>query len=228
MYFGEVGKRYELTLTLKKEYSFKTYFGYREQETYIYTMEDENGNVFVWKTTSIIGMDTTDKNGRWAFDGVYKNDTFKCKATVKEHSEYKGTEQTVLNRVKVLRIDHVPTKAELDFIKRQEQLASLKDGDKVKEMPYRQYKAYYSDCETVAGSYREATPEEYMHTNVFATIEVIIRDGRLKKSGVRGEHFHSYQIEVDGVYHFYRAVSEENAIKRARKDYPEAKTIKRR
>ena len=224
MYFGEIGKRYELNLTLKREYSFVSHYGYREQENYIYTMEDENGNVFVWKTTSVIGMDDVDKKGNWTFNGVHKNDSFKCKATVKDHSEYKGTKQTVLTRVKVLSIDHVPTKEELDEIKRAEQLKSLKEGDVTWQMPYKQYKEHYSDCETLAGSYLEA---DHTVQRWYPEITVIIRAGRLVNSGVRFKTYKGYEFtwtDEDGKEWktCYRAVSEENAEKRFKKEHPEA------
>lgn len=75
-------------------------------------------------------------------------------------------------------------------------------------MPYRQYKTSYSDCETVHGSYNSSSK----------TIEVNVPDERMKPSGVRGEHFHGYQlwlIDEKGEYGYctYRAVSNENAMK---------------
>ena len=77
-----------------------------------------------------------------------------------------------------------------------------------KRMRYAQYKKHYADCETVPGSYNAADK----------TIEVLLPEGRVKPSGVRGEHFHNYQcwfIDHDGKkkYLSYRAVSYENALK---------------
>ena len=76
-------------------------------------------------------------------------------------------------------------------------------------MPYRQYKQHYADCQTVKGSYNTYNK----------TIKVIIPDGRMKKSGVRGERFHGYILyfidkKDNKVYRCsYRAVSKENAMK---------------
>ena len=107
------------------------------------------------------------------------------------------------------------TKAERNAERAEEQKASLRSEDFIWEMPYKQYKKHYADCETLAGSYR--APEYGV-----ATIKVIIREGRLKASGVRGRHFGGYQlINAKGVHVVYRAVSEENAIRRAEKDYPD-------
>lgn len=76
-------------------------------------------------------------------------------------------------------------------------------------MKYSQYKRHYSDCKTVSDSYDK----------VSKTIDVIVPDGRLKPSGVRGESFHGYQLWFEDssgkqCYYTYRAVSLENAKNR--------------
>lgn len=84
-----------------------------------------------------------------------------------------------------------------------------------KRMPYRQYKMHYADCETIKGSYDPITK----------SIMVLIPDGRMKKSGVRGEHFCCYEIwgtEIDSGRRFYttvKAVCFENALKRLKKNW---------
>ncbi len=76
------------------------------------------------------------------------------------------------------------------------------------KMFYRDYKKHYSDCETVPGSYNKANK----------SIEVIVPDGRMKKSGVRGETFK--HLWFDGtdekgktIRVCIKAVSVDNAIK---------------
>ena len=80
-------------------------------------------------------------------------------------------------------------------------------------MLYRRYKESFSDCETVPGSYDKATK----------SILVIIPDGRMKKSGTRGQ---SYKyMEFHGVENAtgrkvrctIKATCRENAIKRLSK-----------
>lgn len=78
----------------------------------------------------------------------------------------------------------------------------------IMKMPYRQYKKHYSDCKTVTGTYDD----------VYKTIEVVVPDERIKKSGVRGKCFSGYHlwfINAAGEKHYcvYRAVSKENAMK---------------
>ena len=61
-----------------------------------------------------------------------------------------------------------------------------------------------------------------MHTA--PTIKVIIRKGRLKNSGVRGEKFSRYAfILEDGTRRVFRAICYDNAEKRLRKEYPNMK-----
>lgn len=62
---------------------YETQFGYVR----IYKFYDENGNIFVWKTTS--GFNTEDFT------------TITVKGTIKEHNEYRSEKQTVLTRCKV-------------------------------------------------------------------------------------------------------------------------------
>ena len=107
------------------------------------------------------------------------------------------------------------------------QLDSIGENDLVWTMPYRQYKAHYSDCETIIDSYTEYV-NDYGHHYEYApaTIKVIIRDGRLKNSGVRGKHFSNYWIEftLNGDHthcESFRAVSAENAIEQAKKLHPD-------
>ena len=219
-YVGEIGKRITFNALLVGKYEFTKTFGWQTQYITIYTFKDAEDNILVWKTTGILGIESTNERGDMTFEGVNKGDTVTCKATVKEHSEYKGTPQTVLTRVKAVSIDHapeMPTKEELEAQKAKEQRESLKGKDFIWEMPYKQFKEHYSDCETVAGSFKR--------DEVCSTIEVIIREGRLIPSGVRNKHFSGYEFKAeDGGLVCYRAVSEENARKQLLKDYPQAQS----
>lgn len=81
-------------------------------------------------------------------------------------------------------------------------------------MPYRKYKGSYADCETVRGSYDAGAK----------TVLVLIPEGRMKPSGVRGKRFLTIWLHVgdDAEHAFkqgFRAVSTANAIKQAVKQY---------
>lgn len=216
-YLGTIGERITAQVTLKGIYEYDAHFAYTTTTHYIYNMQDADGNVIVWKSTTIMGFETNDKNGDWWYS-IKKGDVIEITGRVKEHSEYKGTKQTVIQRAKVKLIEKAVTKEEIIESKRREQLASIKDGDEILYMPYRQYKEHYADCETLADSYNVAENNTIYGV---ATIGVIVRDGRLKASGVRGKHYSGYRLENDkGEQVTYRAVSEENALKRANKEFP--------
>ena len=229
--------RITLEATMKNIYKFEApAFGYGYETRYIYTMESE-GKTYVWKTTSFLservevqkgqGMEYEEKTGKWfAYKPINKDDVIRITATVKGETEYKGQPQTELSRVKLVEriYDSSIERIQKKENRKAEQLASLKGEDFIWEMPYRQYKKHYSDCETVIDSFDD-------HDGRWgATIKVIIREGRLKNSGVRGQHFSGYEfffIDTDGkkARVCYRAVSEDNAMKHLYKDFPEAQDV---
>ena len=249
-YIGNIGDKVEIEVTIKGIYTFTTQFGWEYKTNYIYNMEDADGNVLVWKTQKNLGIELSheiaEKVG-YAFKGqtewhyefhgknwkeeprfkiheVSKGDIITIKGTVKAHDTYKGTEQTVLTRCKVTGVTFFAlTKEEWMEQKREEQFHSLEEGDFVWKMPYRQYKEAYADCETIVGSCNNDNPQR------ICTIEVIIRNGRLKASGVRGEHFHGFDFSFDfegkKTSSVFRAVSEENARKQLAKAFKGAENI---
>lgn len=82
------------------------------------------------------------------------------------------------------------------------------NSEKRCRMRYSQYKKHYSDCATVPGSYDKD----------LKTIEVLVPEGRMKPSGVRGERFRHYEMfarDSSGqIYRgVYRAITEDNAVK---------------
>lgn len=214
-HIGKVGERITVEVTLVNEYEYTSFaFSYSGTTNYIYTMEDQNGNVIVWKTTSMMSIALNDDENQWYFP--HKGDRLRITGRIKEHSEYKGTAQTVLTRCKYEVLERTLTEEELEEQEAQKQRESLTEGDRIWRMPYKQYKEHYSDCETIKGSYE-------FDDRKGSSIEVIIRAGRLKNSGVRGHHFSGFQFRTDdGKLVCYRAISEENARKQMKKDYPES------
>lgn len=211
---------------------------WKNERHYIHTFTAEDGAVYVWKTTNALVMEVpfTGKPGYHNFEdrrgnpidfvSVNKGDEITITATVKGVSEYKGQAQTELTRVKVTdRSFRAETEAERvarikreQAAKREEQLATISDGDRIVTMSYARFKEHYADCETVEGSFfRDSKTGN-------TKIDVIIRAGRMKKSGVRGEHFAGYEIEWfengEKCFSSFRAVNEDNALKQARKFAP--------
>lgn len=187
--------RVDMRVKLVGEYQYdrQKYAGYGYETVNIYKMADDNGNIYVWKTTSWLVFND---------EPINRGSVIVIAATVKGESEYNGEKQTEINRVKVKEVIEMgksweqiqAEREQAREAKRAEQLASLKGEDFVWTMPYKQYKERYADCETVIDSFvRPRFGGCY--------IDVIIREGRLKASGVRGKHFHSYRLvweEEDG------------------------------
>lgn len=228
-YLGTVGQKISKEVVLIGDYEFTSYFvSWNPTTAHIYTMKDDEGNILVWKTSSWMHCKTGTRTNHCGesedvFVAIQKGDRIRVTGTIKELSVYRNEEQTVLQRVKVELLEHHLSKEEVLEQKKQEQLSTIKDGDLVWTMPYKQYKEHYSDCETLAGSYDDHAEEaSQRRTFIPATIDVIIREGRLKNSGVRGEHFSGYQLtNQKGQTIVYRAVSDDNALKRAMKEFPD-------
>jgi hypothetical protein len=82
---GNIKDKLELELTVKSLYTLPDY-GYGE--SLLITFADSLGNVYLWKSSTMPDLE--------------KGQAVKLKGTVKEHSEYKGTKQTVLTRCKFI------------------------------------------------------------------------------------------------------------------------------
>lgn len=234
-YIGIVGQKITGEVTYKNRYEYTTYYTYYGETHNIFKFEDENGNCIVWNTTGWLkDKKFVDENGMCK--QIFPGSKIQVTATVKEHSEYKGTKQTVISRPRFKLIELAKSLDEIQREKkatqeqmRKEQLESIKGKDFIWEMPYQQYKEHYSDCETVIGSY-DGKIDNQGYQCGRPTIKVIIREGRLKASGVRGEHFKSFifmsnELEpISGKPYrtAIRAISEENALKQLAK-HPETK-----
>lgn len=226
-YIGEIDKRLTVKAVYKKSFEYVDYkFSYYGTTHFIHTFEDAEGNVIVWKSTNTVfeindGKENPNRKGDT--EVITKGSTVELTGTVKDHSTYKDTEQTVVTRCKFKMIERAKTADEIRQEKAEAQKASIGENDLVWEMPYRQYKEHYSDCETIIGSY-DSHEDSRGNCTSAPTIKVIIREGRLKNSGVRGEHFYGFRFAPSadsegGVT--YRAVCEENARKRFLKDHPD-------
>lgn len=229
-YIGTVGSKISLEVTYKKYFSYQTHYTYYGETHNVFILEDENGNCIVWNTTGWIeDKKFVDEHGMCKM--IWKGSKLLLTATVKEHSEYKGTKQTVISRPRFKLVELAKSHEEIQREKeaeqerkRKEQYDSIKGHDEVWEMPYKQYKEHYSDCETIIDSY---DPRVDSRGNPIGhpTIKVIIREGRLKKSGVRGQRYKGFEFTTDtGSTVCYRAISEETARKRMKKEYPNRNT----
>ena len=123
-YYGNVGDKFELTLTFEKMFGFETQFGYQ----YIILFHDEENHLFKWSTSNgmykinLKGVKGKEIDERAVFDGAYKEyeigHKYLIKGTIKNHEEYRGAKQTVITRCKV--VD--------DFIERNIEVITNKAG----------------------------------------------------------------------------------------------------
>lgn len=79
-YQGKIGERIERNVLVVRNYKFESNYGISK----IMTFEDDQGNVYVWTTTA---KDWSEGTRHY------------IRGTVKSHSRFKNTKQTVLNRV---------------------------------------------------------------------------------------------------------------------------------
>ena len=223
-YIGEIGKRLTVTVTYKHRFEYTDYkFSYYGTTHFTHIFEDADGNTIVWKSTKMVeyindGSENPKRKGDLEF--VTKGSTVELTGSVKEHSTYKDTEQTVVTRCKFKLVERGKTEDEIRQEKVDAQKATLTDKDFIWEMPYRQYKEHYSDCETVIGSFDRHEDSRGIPQRD-PTIKVIIREGRLKNSGVRGQRFSYFTFEKNNRKRTYRAVCEENARKQLKKEFPD-------
>ncbi len=90
-YQGQVGDRLEIKVaSVKCITSWTSCFdGYHETTTYVWKITDVNGNIFTWKTSSVLNEDKPPVS---------------IKGTVKGHTEFRTVKQTELTRCKVQRV----------------------------------------------------------------------------------------------------------------------------
>lgn len=99
-FIAQPKKRLDMVLTLVNDYEYEgtRYSYYDTARCHIYTFRDSEGNCVIWKTKNIILHDWEDEDGHFHTDVAEIGDKVTMKATVKEHSEFRGVRQTVINR----------------------------------------------------------------------------------------------------------------------------------
>lgn len=129
-YYGNVGDKFELTLTFDKMFGFETQYGY----SYILLFHDEENHVYKWSTSN------GDYKVEYAKDvenlaygsGIEYCDyeighKYLIKGSIKGHDEYKGCKQTVITRCKVLN-DFINREVDIHENMRGENVAKIVDA----------------------------------------------------------------------------------------------------
>ena len=97
-YFGNVGDKFQKELIFDKIFGYETMYGY----SYIILFHDEENHVFKWSTGKGTYQCWHKTSGRNAYLESEVGRKYLIKGSIKEHSEYNGTKQTVITRCKVL------------------------------------------------------------------------------------------------------------------------------
>lgn len=91
-HFGAVGERVrKMDLRFEGEYVFETYYGW---QALVFLRTVEGDNAVVWKTSSVL-------TARGDGTEIKKGESFVASFTIKSHGEYKGEQQTTVQRLKV-------------------------------------------------------------------------------------------------------------------------------
>ena len=199
-----------------KHGSFNSQFGY----TNVYTFEDSDGKVYVWKTGS----------------ELYYNDQelgigsiLKIQANENGEREYRGVMQTKLTRVKVVKvIDRAPTwydlkkeriedKKKSELSKKQNMLKSISKDDVIWEMPYSIYKSKYEGYEVIPGSFKRYNDSTRWSSGT-STICVVIRDNNFGNT----RKYNNYTVRSSsGKELTYRSENKYQALNFVEENFPE-------
>lgn len=95
-YVGNVGDKFNLTLTYIKTISYETQYGVG----HFHFFRDEQGNIFKWSTNSIMNYIVEQTNGCTPIYSLDIGATVKVSGRIKAHDEYRGEKQTVITRCK--------------------------------------------------------------------------------------------------------------------------------
>ena len=202
--------RINITVKYIKSLTFAPYCMYGEPQNFYIFHGVENNKVYTWKTTTTLTYND---------EQIERNSVIEITATVKGERTYKGEQQTMLTRVKVNEVlEQGMTKEEWLELKRNQQLEeAVASGAFLYETKYSAYKEHYADCETLINSFNECT----------RTVVIIVPEGRMKASGVRGRKFASYLFYTTDKKHCRckYAVSSENALKQLAREIKKDSTL---
>ena len=83
-FYGDIGQRYTLTLTVMAISEFKNTGGFGPEVKQVLKFKDGDNNVFTWFPSKYVSAEI--------------GDVYQVKATVKKHDEWRGRKQTLLTR----------------------------------------------------------------------------------------------------------------------------------
>ena len=128
-YFGNVGDKFELTLTFDKSFGFEGAYGF----TYIHLFHDDENHVFAWSSSNGNYKIEYAKNVTWGGIEYVEYEVghkYLIKGSIKDHREYRNVKQTVITRCKVLD-DFIERKVEVKENLKGEKCARIVDDEEI-------------------------------------------------------------------------------------------------
>ena len=128
-YYGNVGDKFELTLTFDKSFGFEGAYGF----TYIHLFHDDENHVFAWSSSNGNYKVEYAKNVTWGGIEYVEYEVghkYLIKGSIKDHREYRNVKQTVITRCKVLD-DFIERKVEVKENLKGEKCARIVDDEEV-------------------------------------------------------------------------------------------------
>ena len=145
--------RKELIFLDEITYYAESHSYYDDGLRHIYKFLDEDDNVYVWKTTKSLGIESYDSNGYEIFEFVNVGDRVFLAGSVKEISNFRGEDQIVITRCQLRGVDReYYSEEEIVEIRRRLQLSKFENYE-IKTMRYGEYKTDYQKYETLVGSF---------------------------------------------------------------------------
>lgn len=112
-FIGQVGDKIEMEVVLERTFSYEVPCFNAPWTTDVvtgYVFKTDDGNTLVWKTTGRLHVKEyredgwiIDKNGKYGYNSPNEGDRIKIRGTIKAHEEFNNVNQTMLNRVKLIK-----------------------------------------------------------------------------------------------------------------------------
>ena len=154
----EKGMKLRTVVTLIDDvtYGVEPRYYYDDGIRHIYKFIDEEGNLLVWKTSKVIGIEYINENNNEAFKFIDLGDKIFIRGNVKGHDNFRGEDQVVITRVSV---DYIVeqgsmTEEQVTKFKQELQLSKLPKDIEIRTISYREYKGSYNSYETLVDSFK--------------------------------------------------------------------------
>lgn len=155
MYEKGMKLRIELIFIDEVVYGVEPCNYYDDGVRHIYKFIDDEGNLFVWKTSKSLCVESKE-NGEERVEFVEVGDRVFLYGSIKGFSTYKHEDQILITRCNVMSIEekHYASEEDIKEFQKKMQLSKLSKDVEIKTVSYRDFKGSYGCYETVVGSFK--------------------------------------------------------------------------